>query len=801
MNVRFLVLALVILLGPLLLKAQKSRITGIVTDSEGLPIELATVGVRGTLNGAFTDEKGRYSLSVTTGDSCVLVFSCLGYNKTQRVIPSVDGDMQVSVRMRRLSLSLDGVTVTAGRIQTNTLDHLDPTKARFIADPSGGSIESLIVTYAGVSSTNELSSQYSVRGGNYDENIIYVNGIEVYRPLLIRSGQQEGLSFINPDLTASVGFSSGGFDAHYGDKMSSVLDVTYKKPSELEGAATASMLGGNVYVGSASNRFTQITGFRYKRGTTLLKTLDTKGDYEPTFMDLQNYMTYTFSPKLELNTLLNFAKNVYHYTPSQRNTSFGTLQDVKNFTVYYDGSERDEFNTLFGAMTLKYNPSEHAMLGLQVSAFQSKEKETFDIGGEYWLEDVLDADEAGTQHVPIGTGLFHEHARDRLHSRVVNISQIGSLKSANHALSWAAGIQQEKISDYIKEWEMRDSMGYSLPYDEDALKVYSNLFSENELSSVRFSGYLQDTYKFRTSMGLFSITAGVRGSYWDFNKEFIFSPRASVGLVPSRNQNLTFRFATGIYYQSPFYKEFRMINTDSDGNQYITLNDQIRSQRSIHFVLGGDYSFHTNDRPFRFTAEAYYKKLNNLVPYSVNDVRIRYYGDNAAKGFTTGLDMKLFGEFVPGTDSWLSFSLMKTEQDRDGIKTPLPTDQRYNISLFFTDYFPNFDRIKFNLKAIWSDGLPYSTPNYVFEPRFRSKGYRRVDMGMAYLLLDNGDKTYDGSLLRRLKSVWFGIDAFNLLDINNVSSYLWFSDIQGNQYAVPNYLTGRQINLKLLIEF
>ncbi len=800
MNIRYILLLFAFVF-PVMIFAQKSKISGNVTDSEGLPIELASIHVRGTMNGAITDEKGNYSLLVNSGDSCTLVFSCLGYNKTQRVILSVDGDMVVSVRMRSLSLELEGVTVKSNRIDMNTSQRLDPSKARLAVDPYGGSIESMIVTFGmGVSSINETSSQYMVRGGNYDENIVYVNGIEVYRPLLIRSGQQEGLSFINPDLIGAVEFSAGGFDARYGDKMASVLDITYKKPSAFEGAVTASMLGGNAYVGSSSGKFTQVTGFRYKRGTTLLNTLDTEGNYDPTFMDLQTYMSYSISPKVEAGFLGNFSKNTYNFTPSTRSTSFGTLEKAVNFDVSYDGGEVDEFTTLFGAGILKYKPSENTSLGLQLSGFQSQESETYDIRGRYWLSDVIEADNE-IQKIPIGTGKFHEHARDRLHSEVINLSHIGSHKFTNNTLLWALGYQREIIDDHIKEWDMRDSMGYSMPYEEERLRVYSNLFSENDLQSSRFSGYLQDTYKFRTEFGLFSATLGVRASYWDFNKELIISPRGSIGFVPTRNQNLTFRLASGLYYQSPFYKEFRVSNTDENGNSYITLNDGIKSQRSIHFVLGNDYGFKLDDRPFKLTTEMYYKKMDDLVPYIVNNVKVTYYGSNVATGYTAGLDMKLAGEFVPGTDSWVNFSLMKTEQEWNGRKTPLPTDQRYSISLFFTDYWPNYDRVKLSLKAIWADGLPYSSPDYIYEPGFRSKAYRRIDIGMAYRILAEEDDIRNRSLWGTFKNIWIGLDAFNLLDIKNVSSYSWIPDIQGRQWAVPNYLTGRQLNIKLVAEF
>jgi hypothetical protein len=790
-----------ILFLPLVVFAQKSKISGMVVDSEGLPVELAFVQVRGTLNGAMTNEKGYYSLSVNTGDSCTLVFSCIGYSKTQRIIPSVDGDMTVSVRMRSAAIELGEAVVTRSRINMNTVQQMDPSKLRTIVDPYGGSIESQIVTFGmGVSTSSELTSQYSVRGGNYDENIVYVNGTEVYRPLLIRSGQQEGLSFINPDMTGAVRFSSGGYDAYYGDKMSSVLDVTYKKPEAFEGAVTAGMLGANAYVGNTSGKFTQVTGLRYKRGTTLLKTLDTKGDYDPTFTDFQTYMTYTFSPRFEMSLLGNFSKNTYNFTPSNKITSFGTVQDAKSFEVYYDGGEKDEFTTYFGSGSMKYNLNENNSLTLQFTAFESHESESYDIGGEYKLNDIIEAD-GETETIPIGVGKFLEHARDRLRSKVTNVSLLGTHKSTNNTFLWALGYQKESIHDRIKEWEMRDSMGYSLPHNEEILQVYKNLFSENDLQSNRFSGYIQDTYKFRIEQGLFSATLGLRAGYWDYNDELIVSPRGSVGFVPSRNQNLTFRLASGLYYQSPFYKEFRMTETDDKDNSYIVLNKNIKSQRSVHFVLGGDYTFYVDTRPFKLTTEVYYKKMDDLVPYTVNDVKVTYYGKNVAKGSVAGVDLKLFGQFVPGTDSWINFSLMKAEREWDGKKTPLPTDQRYSVSLFFTDYWPNYDRIKLSLKAIWADGLPFSSPDYSYTQDFRSKGYRRIDMGLAYRILSSEDLIRDKQFWGFFKNIWLGVDVFNLLDIKNVSSYSWISDINGRQWAVPNYLTGRQINFKLVAEF
>jgi hypothetical protein len=792
-------LTLLFILFSLTLFSQRVKISGYVTDFDGQPLELVSIQESGLANLCLTNEKGFFSMEISAGDSCTLVFSCLGYNRIKRVIPSPKNGMQLSVTMRHSSVELGAVTVVAQHIQTNTTERIKIEKSRLQTDASGGNIEAIVVMQGtGVSSSNELSSQYSVRGGNYDENIVYVNGTEVFRPLLIRSGQQEGLSFINPDLTKEVRFSSGGFEPKYGDKMSSVLDIVYKRPENLEGSAMLSMTGASAYVGSASGKFTQITGVRFKKNAFLLGTLDTKGEYDPSFVDLQTYMTYMFSAKLSWDFFGNFSNNSYRFTPVNRSTSYGTVAEAKNFTVYFDGRENDNFQGLFGASGFTYRLSEKTNLSLKFSLFQSREEEAYDISGEYWLSDIVSEEEKSV----IGTGKYHEHARNRLISDIFNVTHSASHQIDRHALRWALTWQRERTRDRIREWEMRDSSGYSLPRGDERVNVIQNLYSKQNLASNRLSAYFQDTYKFRIEAGLFSVTAGLRGSYWDFNRELILSPRASIGFIPSFDQRITLRFATGLYYQSPFYKEFRTVDTDGDRNSYIVLNRNIRSQRSLHFVLGGDYSFRAIGRPFKFTAETYYKKLDKLVPYTVDNVKVRYYGSNMAFGYATGLDLKLFGEFVPETDSWLNFSLMKAQQHFAGKNVPLPTDQRYNISLFFTDYFPRYERIRLNLRAIWSDGLPASAPGKGYEyGYFTTPSYRRIDIGMSYQFSADTDNFMRSGFFRYLKNIYLGLDCFNLFDINNVNSYYWVTDVNNIQYAVPNFLTGRQLSAKVLVEF
>ena len=780
------------------------KITGYVRDADGSPLELVLVQIKNTLNGAMTNEKGYYSITTSPGDSVAVIFSCLGYNKAERILPSLQQDMRLNVQMNYTSIDLGEVVAVGTRYQTSTLQTMNADRVKLLPDPAGGSIGSLVVTFAGVSSSNELSSQYSVRGGSYDENIVYVNGLEVFRPLLIRSGQQEGLSFINPDLTEAVNFAAGGFEARYGDKMSSVLDITYKKPKLFEGSASASLLGANAYVGSSIGKFTQITGVRYKTGRSLLKTMDTDAEYQPDFVDLQSYMTYQLAPKWEVNFLGNLASNTFKFTPHKRETNFGTVENAQRFEVYFPNSrERDKFQTIFGALTLKHNPNEKTELGLQASAFSSKEIETYDITGEYWLGDATTENDNNQNALEIAR--YHEHARNRLSSTIMNVGHYGSSKIKNNTLKWGATVQMEKINDRISEWEKRDSAGYSLPQTGNGVYVISNLYSDNDLSTTRISGYLQDVFKFRTKQGMFTLIGGIRGSYWSYNKEFIFSPRVSLGFIPNFDQNLTFRAATGIYYQSPFYKELRTTVQDAAGNDIIELNKDIKSQRSIHFILGGDYTFRAADRNFKVSADLYYKKLDDLIPYTVDNVKIRYYGENCAKGHAMGIDVKFFGEFVPGTDSWISFSLMKAEQTiRDMVTVPMPNSQGYNVSLFFQDYFPGYKRVKLNLKGVLSGGLPFIAPRTKYEDvksTFRTPAYKRVDLGFSYQLAGGTDAIMDRGVFRHLKNIWIGVDVFNLFDIKNVSSYYWITNIDNQQYAVPNYLTGRQLNARLIVDF
>ncbi len=772
------------------------KITGSVTQEDNEPLEFVTIRIAGTSIGTMSGLDGRYSLSAPDADTIRITFTCIGYAESKRKLVGMRDSATVNVKMTPLSISLGEVEVTEYRKQTGQMQALDIKDYKLAPDINGGSVESLITTMAGVASSNEMSSQYSVRGGTYDENSVYINGIEVYRPQLVSSGQQEGLSIINPDLVGGIQFSTGGFPAQYGDKMSSALDITYREPQSLEGTLGISLMGGNFALGTSSKRFTMLHGVRYKSNASLLSSMEDKGEYDPRFFDYQTTMAYKFSERFKVSVLGNVAINDYRFVPTSRETSFGTSTDVKSFKVYFDGQEKDRFETFFGALSMQYKASRSTEFTILTSGFLSNELVAYDISGEYWL------DQAGTGEVggELGVGRYHEHARNRLKASVFSLGLRGHTGINQHNLSYGIQYNSETIRDRSREWELRDSAGYSLPLDPDLLKVVYNLDSKHDLSTNRVAFFLQDTYRLSTSAGFFNVNGGVRISYWDFNKEFLVSPRINIGFVPENSPMWAFRFATGLYYQSPFYKEYRMPDEDANGNTTIQLNDQIRSQRSFQFIFGSDYTFRAFNRPFKLSGEAYYKILGNLIPYEIDNLKVVYTGVNSSKGYTAGIDMKLFGQFVPGSDSWISLSLMKTNEVLNGVNVPRPTDRRYNLALYFTDFFPKFPRLKFSLRGILSDGLPVTAPRSSRDKAyFRTPAYRRVDIGFAYGLLTSDD--HPTGLLRNLKNVWLGLDVFNLLDISNVSSYYWVTDVNNIQYAVPNYLTRRQINVRLSFDF
>lgn len=776
------------------------KVHGKITDTKGGPIEFATVRVEGTAVGTTSGSDGDYSLSCAMSDTITIIFSCIGYREEKRRLVGASGKVALNMRMQFDSEMLQQVEVAELKKQTGSIAIIDASQLRSSPDVSGGSVESLITTMAGVNSSNEMSSQYSVRGGSYDENSVYINDIEIYRPQLVSAGQQEGMSIVNPDLVGSIGFSTGGYPAEYGDKMSSVLDITYRELDSFEGSLTGSLMGGALSLGQGSNRFSQLHGVRYKSASSLLSSMDTKGEYDPRYFDYQTFLTYKFSDRLKGSFLGNISINNYVFTPVNRTTTFGTSMDARQFTVYFDGQEKDRFETYLGALSLEYRVNRGTALRLVASSYLTNELVAYDISGEYWL------DQAGTSDIggELGVGRYREHARNRLKASVMSFAIKGeSAINPRHTLGYGVGIQRECVMDRSREWELRDSAGFSIPVSPTELSMVYSLDSKHDVSSLRFTAFLQDAWRLSTSAGFVTVNAGVRMCHWSFNKETLVSPRVSVGFIPEEHPGWAFRFATGLYYQSPFYKEYRMAVADGFGNQSITLNKDIRSQQSVHIITGTDYTFRALGRPFRLSGEVYYKKMSDLVPYEIDNLKLVYSGMNESSGCATGIDMKLFGQFVPGSDSWISFSLMKTRETLHGINVPRPTDRGYSLGIFFTDYFPKIRRLKFALRGVFMQGLPSTAPRSTRdEGYFRMPPYKRVDVGLQYALLSPvKDGESRSGAWRWLKSVWLGVDMFNLLDISNVASYYWVTDVNDVQYAVPNYLTRRQFNIRLSVDF
>ena len=768
--------------------AQSFTLKGMVTDDEGNALELATVACVDQGKVTMTNLKGEYSMTLQTADSVVIRYTMVGYRSRTRTLYKPQGTQTLRILLRA-DQQLDEVVVTERRRQTSQTEQLDLKNIKGVPTASGNAIEELIQQQAGVSTHNELSSQYNVRGGSFDENFVYINNVEVYRPLLIRSGQQEGLSVINPDMVERVGFSSGGFEAKYGDKMSSALDITYKRPKALEATASASLLGASAYVGMSSKKFSMSHGLRYKTNRYLLGSLETTGEYKPNFLDYQTFITYEPNRRWTLSLLGNISENHYNFRPKDRETSFGTMEDVKSFRVYFDGQEKDIFRTLFGTASITRHLGDSTHVKLLWSAFHTKEQEAYDIQGQYWLDDTQSAEQ-------LGVGTYMEHARNYLTANVQSLKLMFNRQLRRHDIEAALTMKWEDIKEQSREYEMRDSSGYSVPHNGQRLDLIYTLASNNEMSSRRIEGYVQDTYKWQRGESFFTLNYGLRFANWSFNHETIVSPRASIAIVPGSNQNLTYRFATGLYYQAPFYKELRDTTTQA-GITVATLNRNIKSQQSLQFIAAVDYRFRMMNRPFKFTAEAYYKALSNLIPYNVQNVKVTYYGENLTSGYALGLDMKLYGEFVPGTDSWISFSLMRTQQKYQGQWVPLPTDQRYALNLHFTDYFPGTERWKMTLRLAYADGLPFGAPHRGIEKQsFRAPAYKRADIGMSYLAYQGPKRTSFG-----VSRVWLGLDCLNLFGISNVNSYYWVTDVASRQWAVPNYLTGRQINGRVIVEF
>lgn len=793
MKLKLFILQIICLCAFVSAQAQTFTLSGRVIDENNDPVEFASVSCPKQGKMTMTSLKGDYSLQLQSADSVEIRFSMVGYKTKVRTLRRPRGKQTMQVVLHSSDNALSEVTITGKRIETGQTQELSKEHLKSMPSTTGNAVEEMIQSQAGVSTHSELSSQYNVRGGSFDENSVYINNVEIFRPFLVRSGQQEGISVINPDMVEKIGFSTGGYEARYGDKMSSALNIEYRRPKRFEASATASMLGASVFVGMSNKKFSWSNGLRYKTTKYLLGSMDTKGEYQPTFIDYQTYLTYSPNKRWDIKFLGNISDNHYNFTPEDRETNFGTMENVKAFKVYFDGQEKDVFRTFFGSLDITRKFNENTSLSLITSAFNTREQEKYDIQGQYWLTQTETSEN-------LGVGTYFQHTRNYLKAHVESAKLLFKTKQKKHNIEAAFTYKWEHIEENSVEYEMRDSSKYSIPHTGKDLYMIYSMRAKNTLTANRVEAYAQDTYRFTGSEGktLYTLNYGLRLAYWSFTKETILSPRLSLGIIPAFNENITMRFATGLYYQAPFFKEIRDTTT-TNGITYASLNRKAKSQRSIHFIAGFDYRFKMNNRPFKFTAEAYYKALGNLVPYSVNNVKVVYYGDNMCSGHAAGLDLKLFGEFVPGTDSWVSLSLMNTSMKLNGKSIPLPTDQRYAVNLFFTDYFPGTTRWKMSLKLALADGLPFSAPHRELESNvFRAPAYKRADVGLNYRIIDNSDRHKKRNPIRNL---WVGAECLNLFGINNVNSYYWITDVTGQQYAVPNYLTGRQINVKLSVDF
>ncbi len=817
----FSVLFFVYFFLPLSVFSQQAKITGKVTDVFQRPIEFANVVIKGTVIGTVTDKTGSFEIFVPAGKEIVIEVSYIGYESFQKNILLNSNEniiINFILKERVNFLPEANIEVTADR-HFNAV-RLNPEISLRIPTPGG--FEDILKSLPSVSSNNELSSQYNVRGGNFDENLIFVNDVEIYRSILLRSGQQEGLSFINSDMVAGIVFSAGGFEAKYGDKMSSVLDIKYRKPREFRGSFTGSLLGTYAQVEGVSKNhlFRYNMGLRYKTTKYLLSSMDTRGQYDPSFLDFQTYLTYDISDKFEINFLSNISNNVYRFIPKDRETKFGTLNEALKIMMYFEGQEIDKFRNYTAAFTGNYKLNKNINLKFIASSYYTNENESFDILSQYFLNELdkqLGSDNLGDSVANIGIGSFLDHARNSLNGMVFSFKHIGESKFDNHKIEWGFQANYESFGYSVHEWNMIDSAGYSLgsygysteqliPPSRSIVPLYFTDISRTDISSYRFSSFVQDNYMLDFKNFDFSIGGGIRLNYWTYNNEFLISPRVNLGFKPNWRKDIVFRLSTGLYHQPPFFKEIRRL----DG----TLNDNIKSQSSYQIVGGTDYLFRMWDRPFKLVGEVYYKYMYNLIPYSIDNVRLRYYGENISHGYSVGIEAKVNGEFVPGTESWFSIAVMQTMEDIEGdfyrqrnpdgtIDTiylgmiPRPTDQRVNFGIFFQDYIPKHETWQGFINILFGTGLPveksYITPRYA--------PYRRVDIGISKLLISENAGIKSMKIFNNFKDIWISLEVFNLLDINNEISYTFVTDIRGWQYGVPNYLTSRRVNLKLLAKF
>jgi len=857
-------------------------IHGKLYDNNKNPVVNANINAPTVNKGTVSDEKGEFKLSIPKKDKIQLEISHVNFKKINKKYNLTDDPLVISIKMKSKVLKTFEVEyVDPGSSPTELLPTID---AANLALPSSN-IEGLLSSIGyGVRQNNELSSGFSVRGGNFDENLIYVNGIEVYRPFLARSGQQEGLSFINPTMVDNILFSAGGFDAMYGDKLSSVLDISYREPKKFEANLTSSLLGTQLQFGDRPSAiFNYNIGFRYRTNAYLLGALDTKGEYQPRFTDLQALFNINLSENLKLTLFGTGANNLFSVQPENRETNFGSINEALRFTVYYEGQENTQFKTFMGAIALTHRPNDHLTLQYFSSTFNTDETEYFDLLGEYRLDELerdLGSQEYGEVAYNRGVGAFLNHARNQLNANVYNVYHKGAISKENHRFCWGVKAQQEHVTNYIKEWNYIDSSRFNSPKPMDSIG-YTNpnnipyqtltlsklITANNSIASSRLTGYIQHRFSFQkakaihiqnvqdstskkdtsfTAKDYFTATIGVRSNYWTYNNQTVISPRLNIKWRPAifdyygdklERKSLTLKAAFGYYYQPPFYRAARNLNGD--------LNPLIRAQQSIHFVVGGDLIFNMWDRKFKAGTECYYKILNDIIPYEIENVRVNYYGDNNAKGYARGIDLKINGEFVKGIQSYASLSWLQTQEDivddyyynyfnAQGEKIipgytidqtaidssliqpgyiPRPTDQRISFAMFFQDQMPDdwdtenikWSTMKVNLNALFGTRLPYGPPGATrYSDTLRTSLYKRIDIGFSKDLINKStDKSSysKNSIVHKIESLWIAFEVFNLLDISNTTNYTWINDVSGRKYSIPSFLTSRRLNLKLVARF
>ena len=802
------------------LLSQKATVRGVILDVFDEPIPSVNITFGNT--GAISDLDGYYLIEITANENVQITYSHIGHKNVQATLNLSNNEDYELNPVMKTDIEQIATVVISGRENKRVegITTLSPEAIRRMPSAISG-VTSLLTSLPGINSNNELSTQYAVRGGNYDENLVYVNEIEVYRPFLIRSGQQEGLSFVNDDLTSSVDFSAGGFQAKFGDKLSSVLDITYRKPTEVQASLDASLLGVSVSAGDISDdgKFTGIVGLRYRDNSLFVNAKETQTNFKPTFLDAQTYLSYKFNNKLEIGFLGNIAINKYSYKPLTRQTNFGTLADPVALLVFYEGQEEDKYDTYFGALKATYVASQNYTAKFIGSIYQTQEQEYFDILAQYRLGEVdtsIGSENLGDVTFSEGIGSQLTHARNNLDALIVNLEHKGNATIGENEIEYGVKFTHEDIRDRVQEYEIIDSAGFSIrpplvdfanlqPYEPFTSEIvpYTNIRAQNDVQINRLSGYGQ--WSRRTTIGSSDLwlNAGVRAHNWTVSgqdiqstTQTVFSPRGQVSLKPNWDRDMLFRLSGGVYHQPPFYRELR----DSTG----TVRPGVKAQKSIHIVLGNDYSFNLWDRPFTLNSEVYYKKLTNVNPYTLDNVRIRYRASNNAVAYAYGLDLRLAGEFVPGTESWISLGYLKTEENIDDKGYIFrPTDQRLKIGMLFQDYVKVVPNLKGYLNLQYNTGLPGGSPSYADPYNFQERlpDYKRVDLGVSYVLIDATRPKEEG-VFKYFKELTLGAEIFNIFDVQNSISNTFVRDVYTKvQYSIPNYLSPRVFNVRLTAKF